>query len=398
MKQILKGNVAAAVAVKLAKPDVVAAYPITPSTDFPEKISEYVANGELPHTQFLPVESEHSAMSACVGASCTGARACTATSSQGLELMHEILFIASGLRLPIVLYNANRALSAPINIWNDQQDSISARDSGWIQFYGENNQEILDLMLISFKVAEDPRVLLPAMTCTDAFICTHTFEPVDVPEQKEVDEFLPPYKPTHVKLDPDDPWTLGPFGVPEVYEELRYMQHLAMKEAERVIDEVFEEFERKFGRKYQKVESYKTDDADTVLVTLGSISGTAKESIDELRKKGKRVGVARLIVLRPFPFEEIKLATKNAKVIGVLEKNVSMGYGGAVYADLSGALFNKKSTLNERPILIDFIVGLGGRDVVMKDIEEIIYICEDAKEGKEIERPVWVGLNRELIP
>ncbi|RLF45730.1 MAG: pyruvate ferredoxin oxidoreductase [Thermoplasmata archaeon] len=393
MMQIVKGNVAAAIAAKLAKPDVVAAYPITPSTDFPEKMSEYVANGELPYTQFLPVESEHSAMSACVGAAAVGARVCTATSSQGLELMHEILFIASGMRLPIVLYNANRALSAPINIWNDQQDSISAKDAGWIQFYGENNQEALDLMLMSFKVAEDPRVLLPAMTCIDAFICTHTFEPVDVPDQKEVDEFLPPYKPTHVKLDPDDPWTLGPFGVPEVYKELRYMQHLAMKEANKVIDEVFKEFEKKFGRKYQKVEAYKTEDAEIVLLTMGSVSGTTKEVVDEMRKKGRKVGVAKLTVLRPFPFEEINSIIKNAKVVGILEKNISMGYGGAVYADLSGALINEK----ERPILIDFIVGLGGRDIVIDNIEEIIKICEDARDGKRIERPVWIGLNKELI-
>lgn len=393
MMQIVKGNVAAAIAAKLAKPDVVAAYPITPSTDFPEKMSEYVANGELPYTQFLPVESEHSAMSACVGAAAVGARVCTATSSQGLELMHEILFVASGMRLPIVLYNANRALSAPINIWNDQQDSISARDAGWIQFYGENNQEALDLMLMSFKVAEDPRVLLPAMTCIDAFICTHTFEPVDIPDQKEVDEFLPPYKPTHVKLDPDDPWTLGPFGVPEVYKELRYMQHLAMKEANKVIDEVFKEFEKKFGRKYQKVEAYKTEDAEIVLLTMGSVSGTTKEVVDEMRKKGRKVGVAKLTVLRPFPFEEINSIIKNAKVVGILEKNISMGYGGAVYADLSGALINEK----ERPILIDFIVGLGGRDIVIDNIEEIIKICEDARDGKRIERPVWIGLNKELI-
>ncbi len=393
MMQIVKGNVAAAIAAKLAKPDVVAAYPITPSTDFPEKMSEYVADGELPYTQFLPVESEHSAMSACVGAAAVGARVCTATSSQGLELMHEILFIASGMRLPIVLYNANRALSAPINIWNDQQDSISAKDAGWIQFYGENNQEALDLMLMSFKVAEDPRVLLPAMTCIDAFICTHTFEPVDVPDQKEVDEFLPPYKPTHVKLDPDDPWTLGPFGVPEVYKELRYMQHLAMKEANKVIDEVFKEFEKKFGRKYQKVEAYKTEDAEIVLLTMGSVSGTTKEAVDEMRKKGKKVGVAKLTVLRPFPFEEINSIIKNAKVVGILEKNISMGYGGAVYADLSGAIINEK----ERPILIDFIVGLGGRDIVIDNIEEIVKICEDARDGKRIERPVWIGLNKELI-
>lgn len=393
MKVILKGNEAAALAAKLAKPDVVAAYPITPSTDFPEKMSEFVANGELPHTQFLPVESEHSAMSACVGAAAAGARVCTATASQGLELMHEILFIASGMRLPIVLYNANRALSAPINIWCDHQDSISARDTGWIQFYAENNQEIFDLMLIAFRVAEDKRVLLPAMACIDAFVCTHTFEPVDVPSQEEIDDFLPPYKPEHVKLDPEDPWTLGPFGVPEYYQEMRYAQHLAMKNAEKVIDEVFQDFERRFGRKYQKVTPYRTEDADIIFITMGSISGTAKEFVDEVREEGKKVGVIKITVLRPFPFKEILPLIKNAKAVATLERNISMGYGGAVYADLAGALINEK----ERPALIDFILGLGGRDVTFKDFEEILSICEKVMAGEKVERPVWIGVKKELV-
>lgn len=393
MKVILKGNEAAALAAKLAKPDVVAAYPITPSTDFPEKMSEFVANGELPHTQFLPVESEHSAMSACVGAAAAGARVCTATSSQGLELMHEILFIASGMRLPIVLYNANRALSAPINIWCDHQDSISARDTGWIQFYAENNQEIFDLMLIAFRVAEDKRVLLPAMACIDAFVCTHTFEPVDVPSQEEIDDFLPPYKPEHVKLDPEDPWTLGPFGVPEYYQEMRYAQHLAMKNAEKVIDEVFQDFEKRFGRKYQKVTPYRTEDADIIFITIGSISGTAKEFVDKVREEGKKVGVIKITVLRPFPFKEILPLIKNAKIVATLERNISMGYGGAVYADLAGALINEE----KKPVLIDFILGLGGRDVTFKDFEEILSICEKVMAGEKVERPVWIGVKKELI-
>ncbi len=393
MKVILKGNEAAALAAKLAKPDVVAAYPITPSTDFPEKMSEFVANGELPHTQFLPVESEHSAMSACVGAAAAGARVCTATASQGLELMHEILFIASGMRLPIVLYNANRALSAPINIWCDHQDTISARDTGWIQFYAENNQEIFDLMLIAFRVAEDKRVLLPAMACIDAFVCTHTFEPVDVPSQEEIDDFLPPYKPEHVKLDPEDPWTLGPFGVPEYYQEMRYAQHLAMKNAEKVIDEVFQDFEKRFGRKYQKVTPYRTEDADIIFITIGSISGTAKEFVDKVREEGKKVGTIKITVLRPFPFKEILPLIKNAKVVATLERNISMGYGGAVYADLAGTLINEE----KKPVLIDFILGLGGRDVTFKDFNEILDVCEKVMAGEKVERPVWIGVKKELI-
>jgi len=393
MMRIVKGNEAAAIAAKLAKPDVVAAYPITPSTDFPEKIAEYVANGELPHTQFIPVESEHSAMSACIGASAAGARACTATSSQGLELMHEMLFIASGMRLPIVLYNANRALSAPINIWCDHQDSISARDTGWIQFYGENNQEALDLMLMSFRIAEDPRVLLPAMTCIDAFICTHTFEPVDIPDQEKVDAFLPPYKPTHVKLDPDEPMTLGPFGVPEYYQEMRYAQHLAMKNAEKVIDEVFEDFERRFGRKYSKASPYMVEDAEIVLITLGSVSGTTKEFIDKMRKEGKKIGMVKLTVLRPFPFKELIPLIKNARVVATLERNISLGYGGAIYADLAGILVNEE----KRPLLIDFILGLGGRDITFNDLEEIVKVCEKLIRGERMERPVWIGVKKELV-
>ncbi|KAA0009159.1 MAG: pyruvate ferredoxin oxidoreductase, partial [Thermoplasmata archaeon] len=300
---------------------------------------------------------------------------------------------ASGMRLPIVLYNANRALSAPINIWCDHQDSISARDTGWIQFYAENNQEIFDLMLIAFRVAEDKRVLLPAMACIDAFVCTHTFEPVDVPSQEEIDDFLPPYKPEHVKLDPEDPWTLGPFGVPEYYQEMRYAQHLAMKDAEKVIDEVFQDFEKRFGRKYQKVTPYRTEDADVIFITMGSISGTAKEFVDKVREEGKKVGVIKITVLRPFPFKEILSLIKNAKVVATLERNISMGYGGAVYADLSGALINEK----ERPTLIDFILGLGGRDVTFKDFEEILSICEKVMAGEKVERPVWIGVKKELI-
>jgi len=389
MMEIVKGNEAAAIGAKLAKPDVVAAYPITPSTDFPEKMSEYVANGELPTTEFVPVESEHSAMSACIGAAATGARVCTATSSQGLELMHEMLFIASGMRLPIVLYNANRALSAPINIWNDQQDSIAARDAGWIQMYAENNQEVLDLMIMAFKVAEE--VLLPAMVCLDAFYSTHTFEPVDIPSQEEVDSFLPPYKPKHVALDPKKPMTQGSFGVPEVYQELRYMQQKAMEKASVVIDNVFSQFKEKFGREYNKIEKFMADDAEILLLTMGSLSGTVKEVVEEMRKEGKKVGAIKLTVFRPFPEKEIVNAVQNAFVVGIIEKNISPGYGGAVFADLSGVLANKN-----HPLLLDFICGLGGRDVTLDDVKEIIKTCDDALEG-DYERVNWIGVKEELI-
>ena len=235
MKDVIKGNMATALGAKLARTEVIPAYPITPSTLFPEKISEYVANGEM-DCQFVLVESEHSAMSACIGASATGARTCTSTASQGLALMHEMLFIASGMRLPIVVAVGNRALSAPINIWCDHQDSISERDTGWMQFYAEKNQEALDLMIMAFKIAEDKRVLLPAMVGLDAFVLTHTMEAVDIPEQEDVDKFLPSYTPPFGVLDPAKPMTFGSFGTPDYYMEFKYAQTKALEDSEKVID------------------------------------------------------------------------------------------------------------------------------------------------------------------
>lgn len=392
MKKVMKCNEAAAWAAKLAKPKVIAAFPITPSTLVPEKISEFVANGEL-DAEFIKVESEHSAISACVGASAAGVRAFTATASQGLALMHEILFIAAGMRLPIVMAIGNRSLSAPINIWNDWQDMISERDTGWIQFYAENNQEALDLILIAFKVAEDERVLLPAMTGFDAFILTHTVEPVEIPDQELVDEFLGEYKPKHAYLDPKRPITQGTLGFPAHYMEARYKVWEAMENAREVIKEAFEEFEKKFGRKYQMVEEYKTDDAEIVMITMGSLAGTLKEFIDKKRKEGVKVGAAKITVYRPFPIEEIRALAKKAKVLAILEKDVSFGSGGAVFADVSRSLINEK----EKPIVLDFIIGLGGRDVTFEQLEEALSISEKAmKEGVE-EDVYWIGLRKEIL-
>ncbi len=392
MRKVMKGNEAAAWAAKLAKPKVIAAFPITPSTLVPEKISEFVANGEL-DAEFIKVESEHSAISACVGASAAGVRAFTATASQGLALMHEILFIAAGMRLPIVMAIGNRALSAPINIWNDWQDTISERDTGWIQFYAENNQEALDLILIAFKVAEDERVLLPAMTGFDAFILTHTVEPVEIPDQELVDEFLGEYKPKHAYLDPKRPITQGTLGFPAHYMEARYKVWEAMENARQVIKEVFEEFEKKFGRKYQMVEEYKTDDAEIVMITMGSLAGTLKEFVDKKREEGVKVGAAKITVYRPFPIEEIRALAKKAKVLAILEKDISFGSGGAVFADVARSLINEK----EKPIVLDFIIGLGGRDVTFGQLEEALSIAEKAmKEGVE-EEVYWIGLRKEIL-
>ncbi len=392
IRTVMKANEAAAWAAKLAKPKVIAAFPITPSTLVPEKISEFVANGEL-DAEFIKVESEHSAISACVGASAAGVRTFTATASQGLALMHEVLFIAAGMRLPIVVAVGNRSLSAPINIWNDWQDSISQRDTGWMQFYAENNQEALDLILIAFKVAEDERVLLPAMIGFDAFILTHTVEPVEIPDQEAVDEFLGEYEPKHAYLDPAKPITQGTLAFPAHYMEARYTVWEANENAKKVIDEVFEEFEKRFGRKYSKVEEYRTDDAEIVLVTMGSLAGTVKEYVDHRREKGAQAGAARPGVWRPSRAAEVRKLAKKAKVIALLEKNVTFSVGGALFQDFSRALVNQK----EKPILIDFILGLGGRDVTFGNLDEVVGIAQKAIAGEEFDEVNWIGLRKEIL-
>ena len=392
IRTVMKANEAAAWAAKLAKPKVIAAFPITPSTLVPEKISEFVANGEL-DAEFIKVESEHSAISACVGASAAGVRTFTATASQGLALMHEVLFIAAGMRLPIVVAVGNRSLSAPINIWNDWQDSISERDTGWLQFYAENNQEALDLILAAFKVAEDERVLLPTMVGFDAFILTHTVEPVEIPDQELVDEFLGEYEPKHAYLDPARPITQGTLAFPAHYMEARYTVWEANKNAKKVIDEVFAEFEKRFGRKYSKIEEYRTDDAEIIFVTMGSLAGTVKEYVDHLREKGIKAGAAKLTVYRPFPTEEVRELAKKAKVLALLEKNVTFSVGGALFQDFSRALVNQK----DKPIIVDFILGLGGRDVTFKDLDEALAVAQKALNGEEFDEVNWIGLRKEIL-
>jgi len=393
MKQTVRGNEATAVAAKLCRPDVIAAYPITPSTLFPERISEYVANGEL-NTQFILVESEHSAMSACIGASATGARAATCTASQGLALMHEMLFIAAGMRLPIVMPIGNRALSAPINIWCDHQDTIAELDTGWMQFYSEKNQEALDLVIMAFKIAEDSRVLLPAMVGLDAFVLTHTMEVVDVPEQSEVDEFLPPYTTSASYLDPAKPATIGSFGTPEYYMEFKYAEELAMIEAEKVIDEVFTEFKNKFGREYKKIKTYKTEDAEIILLTMGSMSGTARATIDQLRSEGKKVGLAKLTVLRPFPTKELFDSVGHAKVLAVVDRNISFGFGGRVFSEVSAKFVNR----SKKPLITNYIVGLGGRDITINDFSEIINDSEKVMATGQVETQTkWINVKKENL-
>ncbi|MFH1126342.1 MAG: pyruvate synthase subunit PorA [Candidatus Altiarchaeota archaeon] len=375
MRGIIEASHAVSDAVKMVKPAVIAAYPITPQTHIVERLSEMVANGEF-ETQYINSESEFGAISSCLGASATGVRSYTATSSQGIALMNEILYIVSGMRLPVCMTVANRALSAPINIWNDHQDTMSVRDSGWIQLYAETAQECFDLTLMQFKISEDKRVLTPSMVCMDGFTLTHVYEPIYLPEQSKVDEFLPKYTPFHAILDPEDPMTLGAIGFPTHYMETRYTQNKALMESLAVIKEVYEDFSKRFhveikntrSEVYNHVERYRTDDAEVVLVAMGSVCGTIKDVVDERREKGEKVGLLKLITYRPFPKESILKTLKNASKVAVVEKAISPGLGGILYSEMATLLYENQL----KPKMRNFIVGLGGRDVTLNHVREII--------------------------
>ena len=357
MKKVVEGSHAVAEAVRLCRAQVVAAYPITPQTHIVQEISEMVANGEL-NAQYVKVESEHSAASATLGASAVGARAYTASSSQGIMLMAEVLFNIAGLRLPVVLTCANRALSAPINIWNDQQDSYSVRDAGWIQLHAEDNQEAVDLHLQAYRIAEDLRVQLPVMVNMDGFVLTHSYEPVDIPDQALVDSFIPPYRPAR-KLDPSDPKTFGTYAE-EGYIETRFAIVQAMQRAQGVIEAVASEFERTFGRRSGGLlQGYRLEDADLVLMGTGSILGLLKSMVDELRAEGQKVGALKLVSYRPFPAELLRKKLAGVKKVAVFEKAISLGGVGILAADLRSALHSMK----DGPEVSSFIVGLGGKDI-----------------------------------
>ncbi|MDO5825127.1 MAG: pyruvate synthase subunit PorA [Methanosphaera sp.] len=363
-------------AVKRAKPDVIPVYPITPQTKISEKLADYVADGEL-DAHYIKVESEHSAMSAAIGASGAGVRVFTATSSQGLAYMHEPVFAAAGMRVPIVMADANRALSSPINIWNDQQDSLSERDAGWIQIYAETGQEAFDTTIQAFKIAENKDVLLPVMVCVDGFILTHTVDPVELITQEDVDEFLPPYVPEHSYLDPKDPMSLGTLADPAHYMEIRYDIEKALQNSLSVIEEVGKEYGEKFGRTYGLIEEYKSEDAEIILIAMGSLCDTIKDVVDERRENGEKVGLIRVRVYRPFPKEALKAAVGDAK-LAVIDKDVSFSSGGALYLDTKATVDN--DTYN-------YIVGLGGRDITPKEIDEIIEKTKNPV--KDVE---WIGL------
>ena len=360
-------SLATAEAVGLANVDVVPAYPITPQTHIVEHIAKLVADGRL-DAEYIPVESEHSAISAAMGAAAAGARTFTSTASQGLALMHEILFAASSMRLPIVMAVANRALSSPINIWADHSDIMPERDTGWIQLFAENGQDVFDLTIQAFKLAEDHRVLLPVIVNMDGFSLSHVIEPVILLDQEETDRFLPPINPVRL-LDPQKPRTMGAFGAQNVYTEVKKQQEAALINASSVLDEIWTEFEEKFGRRYRAVETHQTEDAEVVLLTMGSIAETALTAVDEMRSEGLKVGLARIRLWRPFPFEAIFDALKGARVITALDRMLSPGgHGGPVGTELRSAFYQRP----ERPLILDFVAGLGGRDIDRQTFRELV--------------------------
>lgn len=385
MKELLTGNYAISYGAKLCRVEVIAAYPITPQTSIVEKLSEFVSSGEL-NSKFIPVESEHSAMATCIAASSAGARAFTATSSQGLALMHELLYWAGGARLPIVLANCNRALGAPWGLGPDQNDSLSERDTGWLQFYCESSQEALDTIIQAYKISE--QLLIPSMVNVDGFILSHTLEPVDIPEIDMVDQFLPRFNPQY-RLDVNNPhaFSSGMAGVAmDLYINFRYKLHRDMEKAIAIARQVSDEFGEVFGRTYGLVDPYRLEDADIVLVTSGTISGTARVVVDECRHKGIKVGALKIRIFRPFPYEEVNKWLRHTKKVAVIDRNISLGYSGIFASEIRASL----SELNERPYVFGFIVGLGGQDVTPDMLYEIIEYMNKHEVAES--RTIWMGI------
>ena len=385
LKQI-EGSHAVAHVVAQCRPNVISAYPITPQTHIVEELADIVGAGQL-DAEFVNVESEFSAASVVLGASAAGARAYTATSSQGLLLMSEVIYCIAGMRLPIVLTCANRAISAPLSIWNDQQDSMAVRDAGWIQLHAEDNQEASDLHIQAFKIAE--QTFLPVMVCMDGFILTHAYEPVDIPEQREVDDFLPAFKPRHI-VDPRWPRGIGLFADPRFYMETRYILHRALEKSEETIKQVSSEFAKAFGRESGGfIKTYKLEEADVVVVSMGSVVGTMKELIDQLEEEGKKVGLLQICSYRPFPRKEVYNALKDKMNIVVLEKCISLGRGGILASDVRWSF--PRAEKKDRDIS-SFVAGLGGRNISIDDLRYMVEKVE--KEPVEFE---FLGLRTELI-
>ena len=392
IRERLSGNEAAATAMKQINPDVVAAFPITPSTEIPQYFSTFVSNGTV-DTEFVAVESEHSAMSACIGAEAAGARAMTATSANGLSLMWEMIYIASSLRLPIVMSLVNRAVSGPLNIHNDQSDAMGVRDSGWIMLFSENNQEAYDNLLMAHRIAENPRVRLPLMVCQDGFITSHSIENIELEEDEFVKNFVGTYKPEHYLLNDKEPIAVGPLDLQAYLFEHKAQQAEAMKNAKKVILEVAEEFEKVTGRKYSFFEEYKMEDAEYVIVAMNSTVGTAKFTADKLREQGIKAGVLKLRVFRPFPAEEISRALSKAKAVAVLDKADGLNAaGGPLFTDVTSALYVN----GVKVPTVNYIYGIGGRDTKSDDIEKVyIDLQEIVKSGNVVNPYRYLGLRRE---
>ena len=391
IRERLSGNEAAAIAMKQINPDVVAAFPITPSTEIPQYFSSFVSNGQV-DTEFVAVESEHSAMSACIGAEAAGARAMTATSANGLSLMWEMIYIASSLRLPIVMSLVNRAVSGPLNIHNDHSDAMGVRDAGWIMLFSENNQEAYDNLLMAHRIAENKDVLLPLMVCQDGFITSHSIENIELLEDDKVKAFVGKYKPEHYLLNDKEPIAVGPLDVQSYLFEHKAQQAEAMKNAKKVILEVSKEFEELTGRKYEFFEKYKMEDSELIIVCMNSTAGTAKAAIDELRAQGIKAGLLKIRMFRPFPAEEVAESLKNAKAIAVLDKADSLnGAGGALFEDVVSGMY----VSNIHVPTVNYVYGIGGRDTTVNEIKQVYTDLAKIAETGNIGDPYrYLGLRR----
>ena len=391
IRERLSGNEATAIAMKQINPDVVAAFPITPSTEIPQYFSTFVSNGEV-DTEFVAVESEHSAMSATIGAEAAGARAMTATSANGLSLMWEMIYIASSLRLPIVMALVNRAVSGPLNIHNDHSDAMGVRDAGWIMLFSENNQEAYDNMLMAHRIAEHKDVQLPVMVCQDGFITSHSIENIELENDEEVKKFVGQYKPEHYLLNDKEPIAIGPLDLQAYLFEHKAQQAEAMKNAKKVIKEVAKEFEKWTGRKYEFFEKYKLDDAEIAIVCMNSTAGTTKAVVDELRKKGVKAGLLKLRMFRPFPAEEIAEALQGLKAVAILDKADSLNSaGGALFEDVTSAMYVNKKQVP----MVNYIYGIGGRDTTTMQIESVYNDLQEIVKTGETGNPYrYLGLRK----
>lgn len=392
IRERLSGNEAAATAMRQINPDVVAAFPITPSTEIPQYFSSFVSNGKV-DTEFVAVESEHSAMSACIGAEAAGARAMTATSANGMSLMWEMLYIASSLRLPIVMSLVNRAVSGPLNIHNDHSDAMGARDSGWIQLFSETNQEAYDNLLMAHRIAEHKDVLLPVMVCQDGFITSHAIENIELEDDESVKKFVGEYHPEHYLLNDKEPIAIGPLDLQAYLFEHKRQQAKAMENAKKVILDVAKDFEKLTGRKYGFIEKYRMEDAEIAVVCMNSTAGTAKYTADKLREKGVKAGVIKVRVFRPFPAETIAEALKNLKAVAILDKADGLNaVGGPLFTDVtSGMLIN-----NIHVPAIGYVYGIGGRDTTEEDILEAYTDLQEIVKTGKVERPYrYLGVRGE---